>query len=86
MFAMFEPVRWNILRLLAANGPMRVFEIHQALKAPQPTISHHLKILFEAGFLTKELVGHGPGSGVHYQIVGGSVRALAAELVKVDKR
>jgi len=48
------PVRLRILALLvAADGPLRVTEITNACpRSQQPEISHHLKILREAGILT----------------------------------
>jgi len=48
------PVRLRILALLqAADGPLRVTEItHACPGSQQPEISHHLKILREAGILT----------------------------------
>lgn len=53
-----EPVRLRILSELAAGGcgPVNVNELTDTIGLSQPTISHHLKKLTEAGLLerTKE--------------------------------
>ncbi|HZS77341.1 MAG TPA: metalloregulator ArsR/SmtB family transcription factor [Ktedonobacteraceae bacterium] len=45
-----EPNRRAILSLLAAS-PQSVGEIAQQLRLPQPTVSKHLRVLREAGFV-----------------------------------
>jgi ArsR family transcriptional regulator len=50
--AMADPTRLEILRLLAAQaGPTCVCDVVDHFELAQPTISHHLKVLREAGLL-----------------------------------
>lgn len=52
--ALADPTRILILNLLARNGePMSVGTIVTAMGAGQSTVSHHLKILYEVGFVTR---------------------------------
>jgi DNA-binding transcriptional ArsR family regulator len=48
--ALADPTRLKIIYLLK-NGELCVCEIMMALEKPQPTISHHLNILKNAGLL-----------------------------------
>ncbi|MGQ9467691.1 MAG: ArsR/SmtB family transcription factor [Anaerolineae bacterium] len=48
-----DPKRILLLYALA-EGPRRVTELAEALELPQPTVSHHLKILRERGLVTAE--------------------------------
>ena len=50
--ALADPTRLEILRLLAAQpGPTCVCDVVDHFDLSQPTISHHLKVLREAGLL-----------------------------------
>jgi len=50
--ALADPTRLEILRLLAAQpGPTCVCDVVEHFALAQPTISHHLKVLREAGLL-----------------------------------
>lgn len=51
-----DPKRILILYALA-DGPRRVSELIEILGWPQPTISHHLKILRERGLVTTKQEG-----------------------------
>src|SRR3954454_4979571 len=56
--AIGEPARVRILNLLATtDGPVCVCELVPSLGLTQPTVSHHLKKLTEAGLLTRERRG-----------------------------
>lgn len=54
-----EPGRLQLLSRLAAEGcePMSVTELAQLSGLSQPTVSHHLKKLTDAGLLEKERSG-----------------------------
>ena len=53
--ALGDPSRVKILNLLATCGtPVCVCEFEPALGLAQPTVSHHLKKLAEAGLLERE--------------------------------
>ena len=56
--ALSEPTRLRILQLLpptpSCQEVYNVSELSEELGVPQPTVSHHLKILFQAGVIKSE--------------------------------
>ncbi|MFN3762080.1 MAG: ArsR/SmtB family transcription factor, partial [Anaerolineae bacterium] len=58
-----DPKRILLLYALA-EGPRRVTDLAEALGWPQPTVSHHLKILRERGLVTAEQ----EGTAVYYAL------------------
>lgn len=62
-----DPIRLRILSLLAAEGcaPTSVNQITRLMGLSQPTISHHLKKLTDAGFLVRIPEGR----TVYHQVV-----------------
>ncbi len=54
-----DPVRLRLLSLIAnaSNGEMCSCDMTEPLGRSQPTISHHLSILAEAGLVTREQRG-----------------------------
>jgi ArsR family transcriptional regulator, arsenate/arsenite/antimonite-responsive transcriptional repressor len=62
-----DPVRLRLLSLLASaeSGEVCVCEMVEPLGRSQPTVSHHLKILVEAGLV----VGEKRGRWVWYRAV-----------------
>ena len=53
--ALGDPARVRIVNLLASSGePVCVCELVDALGLAQPTVSHHLRKLVEAGLLERE--------------------------------
>jgi len=57
--AIADPVRLRLLSLVAshADGEACVCDLNDAFDLSQPTISHHLKLLHEAGLLEREKRG-----------------------------
>ncbi len=57
--ALAEPVRLRLMSLVASRqgGEACVCELNDAFDLSQPTISHHLKVLHEAGLLDREKRG-----------------------------
>ena len=50
--ALGDPTRFDIFRLIAAQpGPVCVCDVVDRFELTQPTISHHLKILRDAGLV-----------------------------------
>ena len=49
--ALADPVRFRMVRELAAAGELSCGEVQTHFRLSQPTISHHLKILSEAGIV-----------------------------------
>jgi len=54
-----DPIRLRLLSLIAnsANGEMCACDLVDPVGRSQPTVSHHLSILADAGFLTREQRG-----------------------------
>jgi len=57
--ALADPVRLRLMSLVAshAGGEACVCELNDAFDLSQPTISHHLKVLHDAGLLDREKRG-----------------------------
>lgn len=57
--ALADPVRLRLLSLVAAHagGEACVCDLNEAFELSQPTISHHLKVLHEAGLLDRSKRG-----------------------------
>jgi ArsR family transcriptional regulator, arsenate/arsenite/antimonite-responsive transcriptional repressor len=62
-----EPARLLLLSSIAAqpSGEVCACELVESLGLSQPTVSHHLKVMYEAGLLTKER----RGTWIYYRIV-----------------
>lgn len=62
-----EPARLQILSLIAAQPSQEVCacELVETLGLAQPTVSHHLKVLYEAGLLSKDR----RGTWIYYRIL-----------------
>jgi len=75
--ALADPTRLKIIYLLK-HGELCVCEIMTALDKPQPTISHHLNLLKNAGLLKwrKE------GVWIHYRLSNSNVVDNIHELLK----
>ena len=65
--AIADPTRLRLLSLLASSpgGEACVCDLVEPLALSQPTISHHLKVLYEAGLLGREK----RGLWVYYRLV-----------------
>jgi ArsR family transcriptional regulator len=73
--ALADPVRLRLLSLIAshAGGEACVCDLTGEFDVSQPTISHHLKVLREAGLLTSER----RATWVYYRVRPGALAALA---------
>lgn len=73
-----EPVRLQMLSLIAAqpNREVCACELVKPLGLSQPTISHHLKVMYETGLLEKER----RGTWIYYRIVPEQLAILGAAL------
>ncbi|AOR33751.1 transcriptional regulator [Streptomyces fodineus] len=76
--ALGDPVRLRLLSMIAsrAGGEVCVCEMTPAFDLSQPTISHHLKLLRQAGLIDCER----RGTWVYYRILPGALDRLAAFL------
>lgn len=55
--ALGDPVRLRLLSLVAAAGEVCSCNLEEPLGRSQPTVSHHTKVLAEAGLITGERRG-----------------------------
>lgn len=69
-----EPARLQLLNFIAAQseGEACVCQLVEPLGLSQPTVSHHLKVLYEAGLLEKER----RGTWIYYKLVPERIEAL----------
>lgn len=76
--AVADPARLRLLSLIAAHegGEACVCDLTAPLGLSQPTTSHHLKVLVEAGLLTRDK----RGVWAYFAIVPGALHALSAAL------
>ncbi|MFJ9214116.1 ArsR/SmtB family transcription factor [Streptomyces sp. NPDC102264] len=77
--ALGDPVRLRLLSMIASRGEggeVCVCELTPAFELSQPTISHHLKLLRQAGLIDCER----RGTWVYYRVLPGVLDRLAAFL------
>lgn len=77
--ALGDPVRLRLLNLIASHpgGEACVCDISDTFDLSQPTISHHLKVLRQAGLLDSER----RGTWVYYWVIPTALQQLSSALV-----
>jgi ArsR family transcriptional regulator len=78
--ALGHPTRLSIVRELTGGGEVCACDFTSCCDVGQPTVSHHLRILKEAGVITSDR----RGTSIFYRIVptaADRLRALAGELL-----
>ena len=77
--ALADPVRLRLVSIVAASEGQEacVCDLIEPVGLSQPTVSHHLKILTEAGFLSRSK----RGTWAYYRLVPGALDAAAAPLL-----
>lgn len=78
--ALGDPIRLRLLSMIAsqAGGEVCVCDLTPAFDVSQPTISHHLKLLREAGLIDSER----RGTWVYYRLLPEATDRLAALLTR----
>jgi len=81
--ALSDPARVQLLAIVAAQegGEACVCDLTAPVGLSQPTVSHHLKILVDAGYLSREQRGR----WAYYSVVPGAVDQVAASLVAATR-
>ena len=77
--ALADPVRLAIVRQLCAEGTVCACDFDPGIGVSQPTVSHHLKVLREAGVVR----GERRGTWLDYSLdpaVAGRLQSIAASL------
>ncbi|MFD9734810.1 ArsR/SmtB family transcription factor [Umezawaea sp. NPDC059074] len=80
--AVADPVRLRLLSMIASHpgGEACVCDMSGAFELTGPTISHHLKVLRQAGLIA----GERRGTWVYYRTVPEVLRDLSAALLPVE--
>ncbi|MBD7980468.1 ArsR/SmtB family transcription factor [Oerskovia merdavium] len=78
--ALADPTRVQLLSIVASHegGEACVCDLTEPVGLSQPTVSHHLKILVDAGLLTREQRGR----WAYYSLVPGALTSLATMLTE----
>ncbi len=76
--ALADPARLRLLSLLAANEGCEscVCDLVEPLGLSQPTVSHHLKVLVDAGLVSREK----RGVWAYYALVPGALDTITQHL------
>ena len=79
--AVADPARLRLISMVASTEGAEacVCDLTEPLGLGQPTVSHHLKVLVDAGILSREK----RGTWAYYSIVPGALDAVAGSLVAV---
>ena len=77
--ALSDPNRLRILSIVSSNEAAEtcVCDLPEPLGLKQPTVSHHLKILVDAGILHREK----RGVWAYFSVIPGALESLGASLV-----
>lgn len=79
-----DPVRLSILRQLSVDGPTCACDFTDCCDISQPTVSHHLKVLREAGWIEGERRGTWiwyairPEAAQRFETLAGAIRPAGA--------
>jgi ArsR family transcriptional regulator len=81
--AIADPARLRLISLVAAHDGAEacVCDLQEPLGLSQPTVSHHLKVLVDAGILHREK----RGTWAYFSLVPGALRTLAG-LISTPER
>ena len=76
--ALGDPTRVKLLSLIAASPDREacICDLTEPVGLSQPTVSHHMKLLVEAGLARRDQ----RGKWAYYQVLPDPLRALAAAL------
>ena len=77
--AIADPARLRLISIIAASEGQEacVCDLTEPLSIGQPTVSHHLKVLTDAGFVTRSK----RGTWAYYKLVPGALDSLGRLLV-----
>ena len=78
--ALADPVRLRLLSLIATAGEVCACDLQAPVDRSQPTISHHTKVLADAGLI----VGEKRGRWVWWSIVPGRLAEVREALGATD--
>ncbi len=78
--ALADPARLRLLSMVAAHEDAEacVCDLTEPLGLSQPTVSHHMKVLVDAGFLTRSK----RGTWAYYRLVPDALEQVSSLLTK----
>lgn len=81
MKALADPTRLRIISMIAAHADAEacVCDLTEPLGLSQPTVSHHLKVLIDAGYLARSK----RGTWAYYRLTPGALDSVAGLLATV---
>ncbi|MFT8396738.1 ArsR/SmtB family transcription factor [Propionibacterium sp.] len=81
--ALSDPTRLQLLQLVAAHpeGRACICDLTEPLGVTQPTVSHHMKLLAESGFVTREQ----QGKWAYYAIKPEALNDLGQHLASLSR-
>ena len=71
-----DPARLRLLAMIASTDEACVCDLTDSVGLSQPTVSHHLKVLNDAGFVTREK----RGTWAYYRLVPEALSILRSAL------
>lgn len=82
--AVADPARLRLISIVAAseNGEVCVCDFTDRMELSQPTVSHHLKTLVDAGLLAREQRGR----WAYYRLVSATLNTLSQLIAVPPKR
>ena len=82
--ALADPTRVRLLSMIAASigGEACACDLIEPVNLAQPTVSHHMRQLVDAGLVTREQ----RGKWAYYRLVDDTLRAVATALTPTAQR
>jgi len=74
--ALADPARLQLLSIVLASGSACICDLIEPVGLSQPTVSHHMRVLVDAGLLTREK----RGKWVHFSVNAQALRDLSEQL------
>ncbi len=78
--ALADPTRFRMVQEIAEAGELSCGEVAERFDVSQPTISHHLKILMDAGLLVQRTEGKHHYTSVNRALLAGLISVLPKRL------
>jgi ArsR family transcriptional regulator len=77
--ALADPTRLRLISIVAASSDQEACacDLTEPVGLSQPTVSHHLKVLVDAGYLTRTQ----RGTWAYFRLVPGALDSVAGSLV-----
>ena len=84
--ALADPTRFRMVQEIGAAGELSCSEVQARFDFSQPTISHHLKILVDAGVLRQRAEGKHHFTSVDHELIDTVIGTVPARLSGPPKR